>query len=373
MELHGLDSAQSGNNSVKGTASSATTARAPGSATDSAARPQPTARTTGQACLLPPVMTGPPTAADLKAGRVLFVSDNQMRGQLAALEGTRWRHPTVGKTGNEWQKSGTTTTELQFGPDRLVTMRFVSEKQGTTEYRYRAIVVDEEPGLDQQCDRGVSARPDGSFAGSQGRRVRRQLILRPLDGKGFETELSIGYWGGNALYVGENVRWRYFITPATLVSGTPKALKPLPSGAAVTRLTAPLSARVGDLGVLPKGIKWNCDTMLWRQSAAIKTARQLAGLRDKSQLQLVMADLMGVDGKDEHKAFIRLDGRLMHLAAVNAGGKTVLKIGDLLVTRRDVGHYALPDEPGVGFGDGVLTLRYCTESLAIPYVPQSVC
>ena len=342
MELHGLDSAQSGNNSVKGTASGATTARAPGSATDPAARPQPTARTTGQACLLPPVMTGPPTAADLKAGRVLFVSDNQMRGQLAALEGTRWRYPAVGMTGNEWQKSGTTTTELQFGPDR-------------------------------KCSREVFAGPDGSFAGSQGRTVRRQLILRPLDGKGFETELSIGYWGGNALYVGENVRWQYCITPATLVSGTPKALKPLPSGAAVTRLTAPLSARVGDLGVLPKGIKWNCDTMFYRHSAAIKTARQLAGLRDKSQLQLVMADLMGVDGKDEHKAFIRLDGRLMHLAAVNAGGKMVLKSGDLLVTRRDVGHYALPDEPGVGFGDGVLTLRYGTESLAILYVSQSVC
>lgn len=359
--------------SVKGTASGATTARAPGSATDSAARPQPTARTTGQACLLPPVMTGPPTAADLKAGRVLFVSDNQMRGQLAALEGTRWRYPAVGMTGNEWQKSGTTTTELQFGPDRLVTMRSVSEKQGTTEYRYRAIVVDEEPGLDQQCDWGVSARPDGSFAGSQGRRVRRQLILRPLDGKGVETELSIGYWGGNTLYVGESVRWQYFITPATLVSGTPKALKPLPSGAAVTRPSTQLAARIGDLGVLPNGIDWYCDTMLWRQSAAIKTARQLAGLRDKGQLQLVMADLSNVGGKDERMTLIRFDGRMMNLAAVNAGGKTVLKSGDLLVTRRHVGQYALPDEPGVGFGDGVLTVRHGMESLTIPYVSQSVC
>jgi len=358
---------------VKGTASGATTARAPGSATDSAGRPQPTARTTGQICLIPPVMTGPPTASDLKAERVLFVSDSQMRVQLAALEGTRWRYPVVGMTGNESQESGEMTTELQFGPDRLVTKRFLSEKQGTTEYRFRAIVVDEELGLDRECSNAAIAWPDGSFSGSQGRRVRRQLILRPLDGKGFETELSIGYWGGNTLYVGENVRWQYFITPATLVSGTPKALKPLPSGAAVTRPSTQLAARIGDLGVLPKGIDWYCDTMLWRQSAAIKTARQLAGLRDKGQLQLVMADLSNVGGKDERMTLIRFDGRMMNLAAVNQGGKTVWKSGDLLVTRSDVGQYALPDQPAVGFGDGVLTVRHGMESLTIPFVSQSVC
>jgi hypothetical protein len=355
---------------VKGTASGATTARATGSATDSAVRPQPTARTTGQTCLLPPVMSGPPTASDLKAERVLFVSDNQMRGQLAALEGTRWRYPLVGMTGNELQASGATTTELQFGPDRLVTKRFVSEKQGTTEYRFRAIVVDEELGLDRECSNEAFARPDGSFAGSQGRRVRRQLILRPLDGKGSETELSIGYWGGNTLYVGENVRWQYFITPATLVSGTPKALKPVPSGAAVTRPSTPLAARIGDLGVLPKGY---CDTMLWRQSAAIKTARQLAELRDKSQLQLVMADLAGMGGGVDRMTLIRFDGQMMNLAAVNEGGKTVWKSGDLLVTRSDVGQYALPNEPGVGFGDGVLNVRHGMESLTVPFVSQSVC
>lgn len=355
---------------VKGTASGATTARATGSATDSAVRPQSTARTTGQACLLPPVMSGPPTASDLKAERVLFVSDNQMRGQLAALEGTRWRYPLVGMTGNELQASGATTTELQFGPDRLVTKRFVSEKQGTREYRFRAIVVDEELGLDRECSNEAFARPDGSFAGLQGRRVRRQLILRPLDGKGSERELSIGYWGGNTLYVGENVRWQYFITPATLVSGTPKALKPVPSGAAVTRPSTPLAARIGDLGVLPKGY---CDTMLWRQSAAIKTARQLAELRDKSQLQLVMADLAGMGGGVDRMTLIRFDGQIMNLAAVNEGGKTVWKSGDLLVTRSDVGQYALPNEPGVGFGDGVLNVRHGMESLTVPFVSQSVC
>jgi hypothetical protein len=141
----------------------------------------------------------------------------------------------------------------------------------------------------------------------------------------------------------------------------------------VTRPTAPLSTRLGDLGVLPKGITFNCGTMLWRQSAAIKTARQLAGLRDKSQLQLVMADLSGVGGGEERMTLILLDGQITNLAAVNEGGKTVWKSGDLIITRSDVGQYALPNEPGVGFGDGVLNVRHGMESLTVPFVSQSVC
>lgn len=319
-----------------------------------------------QACLIPPVMTAPPMglAPGDSRQRVLFVSANQMRRQLAALEGTRWRYPTVGLTGPERAQMGSSDTELLFGPERLVTQRFISQRRGISEYRYRAVVVDEEPGLDRDCSSGAYAMPDGTFATSArgGRAVRRQLVLRPLDGGAAETELAIGYWGGTRLYVGENVRWHYVITPARLVSGTPQALKP-----------QPLAARFGALDGVPKGMTSNCLTLVWRQTPAVQTARQLAALGDKTLLPLVMADLVGVDGGEAETGLIRWDGRTLVLAAVREGSQTVWKGGDLRVTRRNTGQYVLPQEPGVGYGDGVLTVRQGRDSLQIPIVTESLC
>lgn len=287
--------------------------------------------------------------------RVFYFTPDQVRAMLAALEGTTWRRTF---------EDGSVAT-YAFQPDRVI----VQAGRNYTN-RYLAVVAGE-PGYQPKDYDGIQSDPNGMFK-FDAPRVKPYLTL--LGERGRQEGFWLGYWGGRTLYVGHE--WRagqfYSVDRLELVSGTPRAFDPAAvaaSDGSVGASSTPLSDRIGSYGTYPGelGAPGGCDRTLLVPSATIRTARQLAAA-DGGALRIYLAENM--ISETESKAVISIDGRSVVLDPVAAD--THWRGGGVDVLYEANEQYA-PENNGIGYSAGTMTVRTGGEEVRLPALAASVC
>lgn len=291
-----------------------------------------------------PVTDARPTDPD----RVFYFTPDQVRAILAALEGTTWQRTF---------EDGSTAT-YEFGPDRALVQR------GRNYVERNRLVVSDEPGFRRDFP-GIKTDAAGrfTFAGTP-----RQPYLALQNESGRQTEFWLGYWGGNAAFVGAEYRAGQFygVDTLVLVSGKPK---PLASAVPTTSPAKPLSERIGTFSAYPAilGQPSGCDATFFRPSASITSPRHLAAITGTIPLPIYLATNMASETRTV--AAIRLDDRDVLL---DMTGQTQWRGNGISIRYQNTDSYS-PGNYGVGYGAGQLIVEANGETAQFRVLSLSVC
>lgn len=291
-----------------------------------------------------PLTDARPTDPD----RVFYFTPDQVRAILAALEGTTWQRTF---------EDGSAAT-YEFGPDRVLVQR------GRNYVERNRLVVADEPGFRRDFP-GIKTDAAGrfTFAGTP-----RQPYLALQNESGRQTEFWLGYWGGNAAFVGTEYRAGQFygVDALVLVSGKPK---PLASAGPTTDPARPLAERIGTFAAYPAilGQPSGCDVTFFRPSASITSPRHLAAITGTIPLPIYLATNMASETRTV--AAIRLDDRDVLL---DMTGQTQWRGNGISIRYRNTDSYS-PGNYGIGYGAGQLIVEANGETAQLRVLSLSVC